>query len=577
MSQYRLQIFIASVFAFCVALVLAAPAQYRADIIYIGQFLALAPAFSNLKRRPLLTLAVASLMFADLLYYLIVYKFGQSTGGSWFMAIPTLMFGLSFSAFTILLSRDRMAQLIKALRHRSNLPVGLFFLAVAIAYISLPGAAKLLGEGLRPAHISFCITLTCALPLVMVAYLHLAHSSNIWDQIALAALFILGILDFGIQIETILNSNLDFSNYDILWFFAVAALGISLRSDSFQTPLRFNYSVINLTKKVFFLAALGIIVLGVFFIPNISPRYFVFLLISLYVFGILCAIAIQLGIERYNRQLLAFQSVPSDANFDRVLDNSPVEFRNTLFEVLHRSVENELNSIEIERKHLTALSSVYRHMAHDIASPLSVLQLLSKSAIELDDERKEVLGQALRRVKEIADDVLNRNTGFQGRDSAGEALSVSSLVEVIVSLAKEKNIEFDRPIVKVVQEVGMTGAEAVNANARELGRVLSNLINNSAEVLEESSAGPKIELRISRAGNFCRIEVRDNGPGFSAELLSAPFEPRPGLRKRGHGIGLPAAAATVHKWMGNLSLFNQGGAVARVDLRIVDAGPSIST
>ena len=73
------------------------------------------------------------------------------------------------------------------------------------------------------------------------------------------------------------------------------------------------------------------------------------------------------------------------------------------------------------------------------------------------------------------------------------------------------------------------------------------------------------------AGNVFRIDVRDDGPGFSSHVLAqagkAPFPAHPG----GSGIGLFLAHAAISRLGGELFLSNDnvsGGGLARVHLPV---------
>lgn len=566
--RLRVDVYVGLIFAASLVLLVLLPERGRTDVVYLGQFIALAGALVFSRCRSVFHIAAAVLAVADLSYYVIVYKLHFSTETSWLTTLPAIPFGLSFGLFVAALARDRKLQLWRLSHQWLNVPALFFFISVAAAYILIPAVAKLLHQNFVPSHIAHFMSLSWALPLVLVTYLYLTHSSSLKAQVALTGLFALGILDMGIQLETILYGNLNFSYYDVLWFSAVALLASSLDALAARPPLAEQYSIVNLTKKVFFLAALAPILAGVYFTGlrhDLSPMYFIFFLISVFLFGLVCANAIQIGIDRYNRQLLAFQVRPSSTGFDRVLEHAPLEFRDSLFAIYRNALENELNDVQRERDQLTVMSSTYKQMAHDIASPLSVLQLVSRSVVQMDDERRDILLLATQRVKAIADDILSGAPKVKLTPEP-DTLSGLELRQLIRDLIREKNVEFGRELITFTCDEDLATVTSLSATRADLIRALSNIINNSERALR-GLAEPRLEVRVFTLTAFCRVEIRDNGRGFPADVLAHSFErPYSGERRQGHGLGLFGAKTLLNRWGGQLTLSNQNGAVIWIDL-----------
>jgi two-component system sensor histidine kinase RegB len=99
---------------------------------------------------------------------------------------------------------------------------------------------------------------------------------------------------------------------------------------------------------------------------------------------------------------------------------------------------------------------------------------------------------------------------------------------------------------------------------RTLGQALLNIFNNAAD----AAGDVEIDARWSIAG--LDIEVRDRGPGLTAEVREHAGEPffstkAPGT---GMGLGLFLARSTVERLGGSVTLSDRagGGAVCRVHL-----------
>ena len=115
----------------------------------------------------------------------------------------------------------------------------------------------------------------------------------------------------------------------------------------------------------------------------------------------------------------------------------------------------------------------------------------------------------------------------------------------------------------------------IDADREHLFRVLSNLMRNAAQALEDrdAAAGPgHIRITARRAGARVRLSVSDNGPGVPAKAREKLFQPFQGSTKRGGtGLGLPIAAELVQAHGGHLRLIDTPTG-ATFELEIPDRG-----
>jgi PAS domain S-box-containing protein len=106
----------------------------------------------------------------------------------------------------------------------------------------------------------------------------------------------------------------------------------------------------------------------------------------------------------------------------------------------------------------------------------------------------------------------------------------------------------------------------------QVQQVLMNLLNNSADAIEERAAraqlnGEKLDRKISLvaryqpAGETVQIEISDNGIGMSADTLNKIFTLHFSTKKGGHGLGLHNCKKIVEQHNGRLetrSKLNEG-------------------
>lgn len=102
------------------------------------------------------------------------------------------------------------------------------------------------------------------------------------------------------------------------------------------------------------------------------------------------------------------------------------------------------------------------------------------------------------------------------------------------------------------------------ANPTRVEQVLTNLVTNAADALQEVSDRPKVLRVAARPGPAGRLSctVTDNGPGMSPERLARIFEPYfttkpPG---RGTGLGLPVVRQIVESYGSELRVESAPGA-----------------
>lgn len=216
-----------------------------------------------------------------------------------------------------------------------------------------------------------------------------------------------------------------------------------------------------------------------------------------------------------------------------------------------------------EQAGLAALSRISAQVAHDIRSPLAALDSALKDVSQLPEEKKRLIQSAACRIKDIADDLLDRNRA--GRPETPEPCLLS---EVIEPIAAEKRLQF-RGRGNVAIEVSIDPSAAglrVMAVWTDLSRVLSNLMNNGAEALER---GGTVSVGLSRDGDFALVTVKDDGKGIAPEALS-------GLGRRGHsvgkeggcGLGLYHARTTAESCGGSLAIASEQGKGTVVSLRL---------
>lgn len=235
-------------------------------------------------------------------------------------------------------------------------------------------------------------------------------------------------------------------------------------------------------------------------------------------------------------------------------------------------------NIEIAR--LEAVKDLARQVAHDIRSPISALNLLAPSVY--DGERRVVIQTALKRINDIANDLLKKGHKknppnshlVQLQNSAQNDKDLVDVVPLLNSLILEKRTQFiDKPFLKIDYSIqDELSSVFLNLESSLFCRVISNLINNSVEAIPSSKGTVMVSIRCEN--NNALISIEDDGIGVPSELLPKLGNEQISLGKNiadsgsGSGLGLYHAKQSVKTWEGNLIIDSKIGIGTKVTIII---------
>lgn len=198
-----------------------------------------------------------------------------------------------------------------------------------------------------------------------------------------------------------------------------------------------------------------------------------------------------------------------------------------------------------------AVADIARQVAHDIRSPLSALDMIISSSEKLPDEERHIVKHAVRRIHDIANNLLDKTrTDFTVTES--KPILLATTIESIVS---EKRIQYRTQINAMIDTDFSEDSLGifVNANESDLKRILSNLINNSIEALKNDEG--KVVLKLTLKNNFAAIEISDNGAGIPDHILKSLTSGTPiSAKPDGNAIGLKSANEIIDKFNGTLEI-----------------------
>lgn len=216
------------------------------------------------------------------------------------------------------------------------------------------------------------------------------------------------------------------------------------------------------------------------------------------------------------------------------------------------------------------LLDITKQTRHDIASPIGALKLVVQK-IDAPPEYLELLQGISDRIEGIFSHLKNieHDSVITSPNMPLQLVSIDQLVSKIIL---EKEFEKNLPQSTIKSTILPT---SVIANEIELGRILSNILNNAVE-----SAKPdetlKIEIDSTRSDKYYTIRIKDNGKGMSPEVLAKAGTKgfSFGKPQSNSGIGLFHAKNTVQAFGGDLEVESKLciGTTIQLRLRIEDTG-----
>lgn len=207
-------------------------------------------------------------------------------------------------------------------------------------------------------------------------------------------------------------------------------------------------------------------------------------------------------------------------------------------------------------------SEIVEQVAHDIRSPLTALDLAIKE-IKITPDEKTLLRKSVMRINDVLDDLTSSGeTNLIGVETLPlKKESLSAIIADILS-EKESRARSRNVSLKFVSQTPLSSA----VNRKELSRVLSNIIDNAFDAIEESG---RIEVTLSQDERMAVIAVSDTGRGIAAEKLSEVGTRGATFGKNGgKGLGLFHAKETMRAFGGEFGITSVVGVGTTICLKI---------
>lgn len=313
---------------------------------------------------------------------------------------------------------------------------------------------------------------------------------------------------------------------------------------------------------------------------------------------LICAVALGLFIFRHLKRSSKFvkdlnQSVSKAKNIEELLHGvESVEYENAVLEEevdLRNNFESivkgmaGLNARWLKAEADAVVGRIATQVAHDIRSPLSVLNIVTSSLHDISDENRYLIRESVKRIDAIANDLLGRSklsshvelgsqkNGNVQKNSLKNQLETFSVKSIVEGIAAEKRIQFgDKAGIRITTD--MKGLEEVLAkgNALAFGRIISNLVNNSVEAFENETG--ELTIGVREYEDQTLILLVDNGKGIPEHVLKKLGERGVTHGKdasnSGSGLGVHHAKTNIVEWGGLFQIRSRTGYGTSVEIRL---------
>ena len=193
----------------------------------------------------------------------------------------------------------------------------------------------------------------------------------------------------------------------------------------------------------------------------------------------------------------------------------------------------------------------------------------------LDHQRLDDARGNLKQISELTGrmaSIIAHLRAFARRDRhAPESVALQPAIDDALALLAKRRRALEVELVRDLPDATLW----VQAGETRLRQVLGNLLANALDALSEKAPPRRIWISAEVTAGGVDLQLRDNGPGFSAQALQHAREPffTTKTRTQGLGLGLAICETLTRALGGELLLANHPDGGALITLRLRSSTP----
>jgi signal transduction histidine kinase len=270
-------------------------------------------------------------------------------------------------------------------------------------------------------------------------------------------------------------------------------------------------------------------------------------------------------LTRLTGNMLHFSENPEDAG--RIM---PATGRMDEIGVAERelaSMQRQLSGLLVQKNRLAQLGLAVSKINHDLRNMLANAQLISDRLVDIPDPTVQRFVPKLIASLDRAIHFCNSSLQFGAVSEAAPRRELIPLKPLVEEVADSQGLPREGAIAFVDD---VDSSLLVDADHEHLFRVLSNLVRNAMQAIENIEGKTDGEIRVAahREGRKVIVDVKDNGAGVPERARANLFKAFQGSTKKGGtGLGLVIAAELIQAHGGSLRLVDSAkGAHFRFEL-----------
>ena len=274
---------------------------------------------------------------------------------------------------------------------------------------------------------------------------------------------------------------------------------------------------------------------------------------------------------RITRSMVNFSQNPEDVS--RIITPSGRHDEVGTAERELAQMQHELNQALKQKNRLAQLGLAVSKINHDLRNMLANAQLISDRLTAISDPTVQRFAPKLIASLDRAINFCNSSLAYGKAEEPAPRRDLKRLRPLVDEVADGLGLPREGQIGWVVE---MDKALRVDADPEHLFRILSNIVRNAVQALEQQGEGKarngrllgEIRVKAWRDRRRVFIEIRDTGPGLPPRARENIFRAFQGsVRKGGTGLGLAIAAELAQAHGGRLELLDtERGAAFRIEI-----------
>jgi len=225
-----------------------------------------------------------------------------------------------------------------------------------------------------------------------------------------------------------------------------------------------------------------------------------------------------------------------------------------------------------QSQRLSAIGNLAAGIAHDVRNPLNAIKLLSSHALDLlDATENEQTTKQIKTIRTEVDRLEDIVSGFlslaKEEELSFEATSIDTILGECLRLMKK---DAETRGINLVSEL-RAGDVPLMLDTAKMSRAILNVLINALEACPE---GGRVRLFSRTSGDSCEVEIRDDGPGMSDEVLDRIFDPYYTTKAMGTGLGLSITRGIIEEHRGSITISSSPGAGSQALITLPTSPPS---